>query len=223
MIELYTSPTPNGHKVSILLEELRVPYQVHPISLSKLEQKEEWFLKLNPNGRIPAIVDSDNGLSMFESGAILIYLADKYGKYFGDNVLQRAKITQWLMFQMSAVGPMQGQANVFLRYFHERVPSVIDRYQNEVKRLYGVLDGHLKDNEYLAAGYSIADIATWPWINFHDWAGISLEPFPSLSRWFDQIEQRPAVQRGIRIPGDRITKPSELLETGKQLVEQPKS
>src|SRR6187397_1601473 len=161
MIELFTAATPNGWKVSIALEELGLPYTVRPISLGKLEQKEEWFLKINPNGRIPAIIDHDNGdFAVFESGAILIYLAEKTGKLLPTDTKGRSVAIQWLMFQMGGIGPMQGQANVFFRYAPEKIQYAIDRYQNETKRLYQVLDRRLGEAEYLAGDYSIADIAT---------------------------------------------------------------
>jgi glutathione S-transferase/GST-like protein len=201
VIDLYTAATPNGWKVSIALEELGLPYQVHPIRLEKLEQKEPWFLALNPNGRIPAIVDRSNGdFPVFESGAILIYLAEKTGRLLPAEAKARSVVLQWLMFQMGGVGPMQGQANVFFRYAPEKIQYAIDRYQNETKRLYGVLDGRLRDNEYLAGDYSIADIATWPWVSIHSWAGVELEGLPNLARWLELVGKRPAVQKGRAVP-----------------------
>lgn len=201
MIDLYTAATPNGKKASIMLEEIGIDYNVHKIELSELEQKEDWFLKINPNGRIPAIVDRDNNdFEVFESGAILLYLAEKTGKLIPLDDKGRSLVIQWLMFQMAGVGPMQGQANVFLRYAPEKIKFGIDRYQNETKRLYSVLDGRLSEVEYLAGEYSIADIATWPWINAHEWAGISLDPYPNLTRWFELIAKRPAVIKGIEVP-----------------------
>src|SRR3954470_3889489 len=165
MIELFTAATPNGWKVSIALEELGLPYTALPISLGKLEQKEEWFLEINPNGRIPAIVDHDNDdFVVFESGAILIYLAEKSGQFLPAEPKARSRVLQWLMFQMSGVGPMMGQANVFFRYAPEKLPWAIGRYQRECRRLFEVLDGHLAGNQFLAGDYSIADIATWPWV-----------------------------------------------------------
>lgn len=201
MIELYTAPTPNGHKVSIALEEMGIDYNIHAISFDNKEQKQNWFLQINPNGRIPAIIDSDNdNFNVFESGAILIYLADKTGLLLPREEKARSTVLQWLMFQMSGIGPMQGQAHVFTRYAPEKIDYAIERYQNETKRLYKVLDTHLAQHEYLAGDYSIADIATFPWIAFHDWAGVSLEPMPHLTRWFEKIAKRPAVQRGLEIP-----------------------
>jgi glutathione S-transferase len=201
VIDLYTASTPNGWKVSIALEELGLPYQVHAIRLEKLEQKEPWFLALNPNGRIPAIVDRSNGdFPVFESGAILIYLAEKTGRLMPLEPKGRSLVLQWLMFQMSGVGPMQGQANVFFRYAPEKIQYAIDRYQNETKRLYTVLDARLRENEYLAGDYSIADIATWPWVSIHAWAGVEIADLPNLSRWLEAVGKRPAVQKGRAVP-----------------------
>ena len=198
MIDLYTATTPNGRKVSIALEELGLPYEVHFVRLRKLEQKEPWFLAINPNGRIPAIVDREvateqGGFAVFESGACLLYLAEKTGRLLPRDPLGRSRVVQWLMFQMGGVGPMQGQANVFRRYFPEKIPAVIERYQNETRRLYGVMDARLAQSEYLADDYSIADIAVYPWVAQHDWSGVALEPFPNLARWFAQLSARPAV------------------------------
>ena len=201
MIDLYTSPTPNGWKVSIMLEEIGMPYTVKPIDLGKLVQKEEWFLALNPNGRIPAIVDRDaDDFAVFESGAILVYLAEKSGKLLPADAKGRSLAMQWLMFQMGGVGPMQGQANVFFRYAPEKIPFAIERYHKEVRRLYEVLDRRLGEAEYLAGEYSIADIASWPWVRLAGWAGISTEGLPNLGRWFETIGKRPAVDRGKEIP-----------------------
>lgn len=219
MIELYTSPTPNGHKASILLEELGVPYSVKVIDLGKDDQKTPDYLKINPNGRIPTIVDRDNhDFAVFESGAILLYLAEKYGRFLPTDVEGRSTTIQWVMWQMSGLGPMQGQANVFLRYFQENLPSVIERYQKECRRLYGVLDTRLTGRKYIAGDYSIADIACWSWINYHEWAGLSLDNFGALKNWFKLIESRPAVQRGLTVPGGRKTEVRELLEAAKQMI-----
>ena len=201
MIDLYTAATPNGKKISIMLEELGTAYKVHALNLSELEHKEPWFLKINPNGRIPAIVDNDDGTVVFESGAILIYLADKFRSFLplvGDR--RRTTCIQWLMFQMSGVGPMQGQLNVFLKYAPEKIPYAIKRYTEETKRLYSVLDERLSEVKYLAEEYSIADIATWPWINAYGWAEIDLGAFPNLTRWHAQVGERPAVIKGSGIP-----------------------
>lgn len=201
MIDLYTAATPNGYKVSIALEELGLPYQVHELSFDLQQQKSPEFLKINPNGRIPAIIDRDNdNFAVFESGAILYYLAEKTGKLLPDNAKGRSVALQWLMFQMGGVGPMQGQANVFYRYFPEKIPAAITRYQNETRRLYEVLNSRLETVEYLAGEYSIADIATYPWVAIHDWSGVSVDGLPALQRWMDAIAERPAVQKGLRTP-----------------------
>ena len=196
--DLYTSATPNGYKVSIMLEELKLKYKVHKIDLGKQTQKEEWFLKLNPNGRIPVLKDNENNKVIFESGAILYYLAIKYNKFFFEE--KRIEIMQWLMFQMSGIGPMQGQANVFFRYMDEKIPVAISRYQNECRRLYEVLDRQLQDNKWICGEYSIADIATWPWIKIYFWAGIDISNLDNLSRWMDQMERRKACKAGILVP-----------------------
>ncbi|MBF0642592.1 glutathione S-transferase family protein [Pseudomonas protegens] len=201
MIDLYTAATPNGHKVSILLEELGLPYEVHALSFDKKEQKAPAFLKINPNGRIPAIVDRDNGdFPVFESGAILVYLAERTGQLLPADSKGRSLVMQWLMFQMGGVGPMQGQANVFFRYFPEKLQGAIDRYQHETRRLYEVLDSRLQQAEYLAGDYSIADIATFPWVRGHEWSGVSVQGLPALQRWMAALEARPAVQRGLQVP-----------------------
>ncbi|AKX44158.1 glutathione S-transferase [Thiopseudomonas alkaliphila] len=204
MIDLYTAATPNGHKVSIALEEMQLPYELHVLSFDKKEQKAPEFLAINPNGRIPAIIDRDNdNFAVFESGAILWYLAEKTGQLLPQEPKQRSQVMQWLMFQMSGVGPMQGQANVFYRYFPEKIPAAIDRYQKETRRLYEVLNTRLAEVEYLAGTYSIADIATYPWVALYDWAGVSIEGLPHLARWLQQITERPAVQKGLELPPSR--------------------
>ena len=201
MIDLYTAATPNGHKVSIALEELGLPYQLHELSFDLQQQKAPEFLKINPNGRIPAIVDRDNdNFAVFESGAILYYLAEKTGKLLPADAKGRSVVLQWLMFQMGGVGPMQGQANVFYRYFPEKIPAAIARYQNETRRLYEVLNTRLEQVEYLAGEYSIADIATYPWLAIHDWSGVSVDGLPALQRWMQAMAARPAVQKGLRVP-----------------------
>jgi len=201
MIELYTSPTPNGWKASIALEELELPYTVHPIALQKLEQKEDWYLKINPNGRIPTIVDKDNDdFAVFESGAILIYLAEKTGRLMPSDVKGRSRVIQWLMFQMGGIGPMMGQANVFFRYAPEKIPFAIDRYQRECRRLFEVLDKQLAAQPYLAGDYSIADIATWSWVFTHNWSGVEIDGLDHLKRWLEVVGERPAVERGRLVP-----------------------
>jgi len=201
MIDLYTAATPNGHKVSIALEELGLPYTVRVVSLSKLEQREPWFLALNPNGRIPVIVDrAEDDFVVFESGAILVYLAEKTGKLMPADPKGRSLVMQWLMFQMGGIGPMMGQANVFYRYFPEKIQPAIDRYQGEVRRLFAVLDQRLAGNEYLAGDYSIADIANWAWVRTHRWSGVPVEGLPHLERWIEQLAERPACQKGVNVP-----------------------
>ncbi|WP_299068010.1 glutathione S-transferase N-terminal domain-containing protein [Accumulibacter sp.] len=201
MIDLYTAATPNGHKISIALEELALPYTLHALDLASGEQKEPWFLAINPNGRIPAIVDrAEDDFAVFESGAILLYLAEKTGRLLPHDARGRSRVVQWLMFQMGGIGPMMGQANVFFRYFPEKIQPAIDRYQGECRRLFRVLDGHLRDHEYLAGDYSIADIANWAWVRTHRWSGVDIDDLPHLGRWRDQIRSRPAVQKGITAP-----------------------
>lgn len=205
MIDLYTAATPNGHKVSIALEELGLPYTLKVLDLSQNEQKTPAFLAINPNGRIPALVDREaDDFAVFESGACLIYLAEKTGRLMPSDAKGRSRVLQWLMFQMGGIGPMMGQANVFFRYFPEKIPAVIDRYQGESKRLFRVLDGQLKDHEYLAGDYSIADIANWAWVRTHRWSGVDMDDLPHLKRWRDAIRARPAVQRGIEQPPSRV-------------------
>ena len=202
MIKLYTAPTPNGWKISIMLEELGLPYRVRPIQLDQNVQKETWFLELNPNGRIPVIVDTDaDDFAVFESGAILLYLAEKTGRFLPSDPKKRSQVIQWLMFQMGGLGPMQGQAHVFFRYTPEPIEYAIKRYQKETSRLYEILDERLKDREYVMDEYSIADMATWPWVRLHGWAGVSIDDLPHLQRWCETMEKRPAVQRGFEIPG----------------------
>ncbi|MCY1524614.1 Disulfide-bond oxidoreductase YfcG [compost metagenome] len=218
MIDLYTAATPNGHKASIALEELELPYTVHALSFDRKEQKTPAFLKINPNGRIPAIVDRDNDdFAVFESGAILIYLAELTGKLLPQDVKGRSRVMQWLMFQMGGIGPMQGQANVFFRYFPEKLQGAIDRYQHETRRLYEVLDTRLGEVEYLAGDYSIADIATFPWVRGHDWAGVSVEGLEHLQRWIAALEERPAVQRGLLVP-QRAVDADEVLKTAQSML-----
>ncbi len=221
MITLYTAPTPNGWKVSIALEEMGLPHEVRPIDLGRLEQKEDWFLRINPNGRIPAIVDHDeDDFPVFESGAILIYLAEKSGRFLPADRRGRSRVLQWLMFQMGGLGPMQGQAHVFFRYAPEKIPFAIERYQRETRRLYEVLDRRLAESEYLAGDYSIADMATWPWVSLAAWAGVEREDLENLSRWFEAVGARPAVQRGRAVPRppEQGRDPEKLAESGRRLL-----
>ncbi|MAM81739.1 MAG: glutathione S-transferase [Gammaproteobacteria bacterium] len=203
MIELYTSATPNGHKASVTLEELALDYEVYPINLGKSEQKTKEFLTMNPNGRIPVIRDQDNDHIVFESGAIMIYLAEKAGQLLPTDEPQRSRVMQWLMFQMGGIGPMMGQANVFYRYFPEKLQSAIDRYQNESRRLFEVLDVALADSEWLAEEFSIADIANWCWVRTYRWSGVSRDGLENLDRWLNQIKERPACRRGVDVPEPR--------------------
>jgi glutathione S-transferase len=201
MIDLYTAPTPNGHKASCTLEALELEYTTHFVNIGEGEQKLPEFLALNPNGRIPAIVDRDAGdFPIFESGAIMIYLAEKTGRLMPIDAKGRSEVIQWLMFQMGGLGPMMGQANVFFRYFPEKIPAAIDRYQNEGRRLFEVLDTRLRDNEWLAGDYSIADIANWCWVRTHKWSGISLEGLDNLQRWNDVMFTQPGMSKGIDVP-----------------------
>ena len=203
MIDLYSANTPNGQKAAIVLEELGLPYSVTAIDLGAKTQKEPWFLELNPNGRIPVIVDRDNDdFVVFESGAILLYLAEKADRLLPRDPKQRSRVVQWLMFQMGGIGPMQGQANVFLQYAPERIPYAIGRYQEETMRLYGVLEKQLAGREYLADDYSIADIAAFPWVRPYRRLGNDLDRFTNVRRWFDALKTRPAVQRGTDLGKD---------------------
>lgn len=201
MIDLYTAATPNGWKASITLEELNLDYKTHAVDLAAGDQHAETFRALNPNGRIPVIVDrSANDRVIFESGAILLYLAEKTGHLMPNDVDGRYQVIQWLMFQMGGIGPMQGQATTFERYLGEDVPVARARYKNESRRLYEVLDGQLAKSEFLAGEYSIADIANWSWVKAHRWARIPVDGLEHLQRWIETIAARPAVQRGIEIP-----------------------
>jgi glutathione S-transferase len=216
MIDLYTAPTPNGWKASVTLEELGIPYEVHHINLIQGEQKRPEYLAINPNGRIPAIIDRDeDDFAVFESGAIMIYLAEKAGRLLPADRRGRSLVIQWLMFQMAGVGPMMGQANVFYRYFPKKIPAAIERYQNESRRLFTVLDERLQDNEYLAGEYSIADIANWCWVRTHGWSGVDTDGLPHLERWLGTLSERPACQRGVTVPVDL----GSLLSKGSQATE----
>lgn len=207
MIELYTAATPNGHKISIALEELELPYRVHQLSLSDGDQKDLAYLKLNPNGRIPTIIDRDNhDFAVFESGAILLYLAEKTGKLLPHNADNRSRVIQWLMFQMGGIGPMMGQANVWFRYWEETYQPAIDRYQHETRRLFEVLDSQLQGREFLVGELSIADIANWAWVKSHKWSGVELDDLANLSAWVQRLWARPAFQKGVETPPSDIDK-----------------
>jgi GST-like protein len=215
MIALYTATTPNGRKVSIALEELGLAYGVHALNLRAMDQKTPEFLKINPNGRVPAIVD--DGFAVFESGAILLYLAEKTGKLLPADPQGRSRVVQWLMWQMGGLGPMQGQANVFFRYFPEKLQPAIDRYQNEVRRLFGVMDTRLGEAEWLADAYSIADIACYPWVAQADWSGVPLDPFRNLMRWFADMGDRPAVIAGMQVPAPP-REAAAVIDTAQKLI-----
>ncbi|NBS59133.1 MAG: glutathione S-transferase family protein [Betaproteobacteria bacterium] len=205
MIELHTWTTPNGRKVSVMLEECGLPYTAHKVNIGQNEQFKPEFLAISPNNRIPAIVDPDGPdgkpIHLFESGAILVYLAGKTGKFLPASTKGKYEALQWLMWQMGGVGPMFGQAHHFLRAAPEQVPYGIKRYTDEARRLYGVLDRRLAEAAYMAGEYSIADIATYPWIARHEWHKVDLAEFPNVKRWYDTIGRRPAVVRGMAVPG----------------------
>jgi GST-like protein len=223
MIDLYTAATPNGHKISIALEELGLPYEMHILNLSKGEQRRPQYLAICPNGRIPAIVDRDNdGFAVFESGAILVYLAEKTGRLMPQDSKGRSQVLQWLMFQMGGIGPMMGQANVFFRYLPEKITLAIERYQGECRRLFRVLDTRLQEHEYLAGDYSIADIANWAWVRTYKWSGVEVDDLPNLKRWLEQIRARPAVQRGILMPPPAVRDSSDEAEA-RRFAEQARS
>ncbi len=200
MIELYTAGTPNGWKVSMALEEMDLPYHVNLVNLGKGEQRDPEYLKICPNGRIPAIVDTDTDISIFESGAILLYLAEKSGKLMPGDLAGRYDVLQWVMFQMAGIGPMQGQAVAFVRYFPEQVPQAIKRYRNESRRLYEVLDRQLADRDYLTGTYSIADIASYSWVRSWYWARVDIEGLDNLQAWMQRMADKPGIQRGCEIP-----------------------
>ena len=201
MYKLYTAPTPNGWKVAMALEELKAKYETQLIDLQAGEQHMNWFLQLNPNGRIPVLKKmGEDSVAIFDSNAILIYLAEKFGKLLPYNEPERTVVFQWLMFQASGIGPMQGQAVVFERYFPESIPAARKRYHNETRRLYEVLDVRLSHSDWLAKDFSIADIANWSWIRSHKWARISTDGLENLERWMDKMRMRPACERGLNIP-----------------------
>lgn len=201
VIDLYTWGTPNGRKASIMLEELGLDYRVHPIDIGKDQQFDPAFLKISPNNKIPAIVDQDEGISLMESGAILIYLAEKTGRLLPSKGEARARVLEWLMFQVGGVGPMLGQANHFLHFKPDASEYGAERYGQEATRLYGVLNKRLQQSAFLGGDdYTIADIATWPWLSRFDWHGIDLGDYPSVRDWYRRIGERPAVQRGYHVP-----------------------
>lgn len=216
MFDLYTSSTPNGWKASVALEEMQLPYEVHSINLMEQEQKTPVFLARNPNGRIPVLVDKDeDNFAVFESGAIMLYLAEKTGQFIPNDAKGRSQVIQWLMFQMGGVGPMMGQANVFYRYFPEKIQPAIERYQKEGRRLFEVLDSQLAKHEFLAGDYSIADMANWCWVRTYEWSGIDISGLDNLVRWKNSIEARPLARKGTQVP-DKIDK--ETLVQGAQTI-----
>jgi glutathione S-transferase len=218
MIDLYTAATPNGIKASIMLEELGLPYRVHAIDLRSGDQKNPEYLALNPNGRIPTIVD--DGFAVFESGAILIYLAEKTGQLLPADPQGRSRVIQWLMFQMGGLGPMMGQANVFYRYSPEKIPYAINRYQRESRRLLEVLDTRLAESEYLGGdAYSIADVANWSWAHTYDWSGVSIDGLDHLRAWLDKVGARPGVIAGAKVPtGFDEIDPDKLQNAGQKML-----
>ncbi|HKC44605.1 MAG TPA: glutathione S-transferase N-terminal domain-containing protein [Burkholderiales bacterium] len=208
MIDLYTWPTPNGHKIHIMLEETGLPYTVHPIDIQAGDQFKPDFLKISPNNKMPAIVDRDGPggkpMALAESGAILFYLASKTGKFLPADIRERWAVMQWVMFQMGHIGPMLGQAHHFLGYSVEKIPYAMDRYKNEANRLYGVLDRRLGESAYVAtSAYTIADMAIMPWLRSADRQGVNMDDYPNVKRWFDKINERPAVKRGLQVLADR--------------------
>jgi GST-like protein len=213
---LHTAPTPNGWKISCALEELELPYEVKVVNLMKGEQKTTEFKKINPNARIPALEDPEQGQTIFESGAILLYLAQKTGRLMPTDPKRHWQAMSWLMFQMGGVGPMMGQANVFYRYFPEKIPAAIERYQKESHRLLTVLNDRLADHEFLADEFSMADIASWCWAKTYAWSGVKVNDLPHLQRWIKQIKKRPGCARGILVPGK--IKSEDVSEAGKNLV-----
>jgi GST-like protein len=220
MIDVYTWPTPNGHKVHIMLEECELAYRVHAVDIGAGDQFEPEFLRISPNNKIPAIVDPDGPdgkpISLFESGAILIYLAGKTGRFLPADVRGKYRALEWLMFQMGGIGPMFGQAHHFRIYAPEKIDYAINRYTNEARRLYGVLDRRLAEAPYLAGEYGVADIATFPWTRSHERQGVDLADYPNVKRWFDAIAARPAVQRGVQVLADRRKPVAQLDEKARQ-------
>ncbi len=222
MIDLYTWPTPNGFKVSIMLEEVGLPYNVIAVNIGEGDQFEPDFLKISPNNKMPAIVDNDRPdgkpYSMFESGASLMYLAEKTGRFMPADVTGRYLVVQWLMFQMGHIGPMLGQAHHFRNYAPEPLPYAIDRYTNEAGRLYGVLDRRLGEVEFVAGDYTIADMAIFPWLRSHERQGQNLDDFPNVKRWFETIADRPAVQRGVEVLADRRRDPATMSDEARSIL-----
>ena len=200
MIDFYTWTTPNGRKVSILLEELGVDYEVHSINITQGDQNSPAFLKISPNNKIPAIIDRDNGMSLMESGAILVYLAEKYGKFLPKDSIARAEVNEWLMWQMGGFGPILGQAHHFLHFNPGKSDYAEARFRSEVARLYGVLDRRLEGRDYICDDYSIADMACWPWVSRYEWQQVNLADYPNVRSWYQRLLARDAVQKGYHVP-----------------------
>ena len=200
MIDFYTWTTPNGRKVSILLEELGVDYEVHLINITQGDQNSPAFLKISPNNKIPAIIDRDNGMSLMESGAILVYLAEKYGKFLPKDRTARAKVNEWLMWQMGGFGPILGQAHHFLHFNPGKSDYAEERFRSEVTRLYGVLDRRLEGRDYICDDYSIVDMACWPWVSRYEWQQVNLNDYPNVRSWYQRLRARDAVQKGYQVP-----------------------
>jgi len=222
MIDLYYWPTPNGHKISVFLEEAGIPYSIKPVDIGAGEQFKPEFLAFSPNNRMPAIIDhapDDGGekISVFESGAILVYLAEKSGKFLSDDIRQRKLTLEWLFWQVGGFGPMLGQNHHFTRYAPAPIPYAIDRYQRETNRLYGVLDKHLEGREFIAGQYSIADMACYPWAVAHDWHHVDLDGFPNVQRWHDAIRQRPAVIKAYAL-GEQYKRKTEMTPEMKKIL-----
>ncbi len=222
MIDLYTWPTPNGHKVHIMLEEVGLEYKVIPINIGRGDQFDPEFLKISPNNKMPAMVDPEGPdgkpYSLFESGAILMYLAEKTGQFMPEASAARYLVIQWLMFQMGTVGPMLGQAHHFRSYAPEPMPYAVDRYTNEARRIYNVIDKRLSEVEYLAGDYSIADMATFPWVRLHERQGVELDDLPNFARWVEAIKARPAVERGLEVLAEERRKPEGMDEKAKEIL-----
>ncbi|MEE8247874.1 MAG: glutathione S-transferase N-terminal domain-containing protein [Alphaproteobacteria bacterium] len=222
MIDLYTWPTPNGHKVHIMLEEVGLEYKVIPINIGRGDQFDPEFLKISPNNKMPAMVDPEGPdgkpYSLFESGAILMYLAEKTGQFMPQESAARYLVIQWLMFQMGTVGPMLGQAHHFRSYAPEPMPYAVDRYTNEARRIYNVIDKRLSEVEYLAGDYSIADMATFPWVRLHERQGVELDDLPNFARWVEAIKARPAVERGLEVLAEERRKPEGMDEKAKEIL-----
>jgi len=222
MIDLYYWPTPNGHKITVFLEEAGVPYQIKPVDIGVGDQFKPEFLAFSPNNRMPAIIDTapaDGGetITLFESGAILLYLAEKTGKFLSGDIRQKKITMEWLFWQMGGFGPMLGQNHHFTRYAPEPIPYAIDRYQRETERLYGVLNKHLENREFIADDYSIADMACYPWAVAHDWHHVALERYPNVQRWHDAIKQRPAVIKAYAL-GEQYKRKTEMTPEMKAIL-----